>query len=118
MTPDEHAFFFFCKSGDDNAQKTDRIMDHLIWFLYDQVPMSLEMLDRCNDVVRQYLTGRREGRNRKRGEQQELEKFLYFEDAFPKLAVVSSYLFYSAFVTELRTYATLGEICKARLLFS
>ena len=92
MTPDEHAFFFFCKSGDDNAQKTDRIMDHLIWFLYDQVPMSLEMLDRCNDVVRQYLIGRREGRNRKRGEQQELEKVLYFEDAFPKLAVVSSYL--------------------------
>lgn len=106
MMPDRHAFFFFCKSGDDNAQKSDRIMDHLIWFLYDQVPMSLEMLDRCNDVVRQYLTGRREGRNRKRGEQQELEKVLYFEDAFPKLAVVSPHLYRSVPGAELCTCAT------------
>jgi hypothetical protein len=88
-TPEEYAHFFFCKSGDDNAQKTDRIMDHLLYYLYDLVPMSLESLDRCNDIVRQYLAGRTEGRSRKRTQQQdasEAERTLYFEDAFPRMA--------------------------------
>jgi hypothetical protein len=66
-------------------------MDHLIWYLYDLTPMTLESLDRCNDIVRQYLAGRSAGRNRKRGQQDagtDGDKILYFEDALPKMADV------------------------------
>lgn len=86
--PDENAFFFFCRSGDDNAQKTDRIMDHLLAYLYDLVPMTLEILDRCNDICRQYLAARSEGRSKRRTQQDatDAEKILYFEEAFPKMA--------------------------------
>jgi hypothetical protein len=89
-TPEEFAFFFFCKSGDDNAQHTDRIMDHLLYYMYDLVPMTLEILDRSNDIVQQYLAGRTEGRSRKRGQQDssDSDKTLYFEDAFQKVAEV------------------------------
>ncbi|KIW00260.1 uncharacterized protein PV09_08150 [Verruconis gallopava] len=89
--PEEHTMFFFCKSGDDNAQKTERIMDHLVYYLFDLVPMSLEILDRCNDIARQYLAGSNEGRRRRKTMQQdspEAEKTLNFEEAFQRMAEV------------------------------
>jgi hypothetical protein len=53
--------------------------------------MSLEALDRCNEIVRQYLAGRKEGRTKRRAQVQdasEAERTLYFEDAFPRMAEV------------------------------
>lgn len=89
---EEYAHFFFCKNGDDNAQKTDRIMDHLLYYMYELVPMSLEILDRCNEIVRQYVAGRGQVRTQKKRTQaqetSEAEKMLDFEDAYTRMAEI------------------------------
>ena len=47
--------YFFCKNGDNDAQKSDRILNQILCRLYSSCPSSLDIMDRCNDIVGKYL---------------------------------------------------------------
>jgi hypothetical protein len=47
--------YFFCKNGDNDAQKSERILAQILCRLYSSCPPSLDIMDHCNDVVGKYL---------------------------------------------------------------
>src|ERR1700709_1818786 len=49
--------YFYCNNGNDDAQKTERILSQILAQLYAQVSssQSLDLIDGCNDAVRRYL---------------------------------------------------------------
>lgn len=81
--------YFFCKNGDNDAQKSDRILSQILGWLYASTPPTLETIDRCNDIVRRYLqrptsgggSGKKDDKDADGG-----EKGLPFEEAYAALA--------------------------------
>jgi len=81
--------YFFCKNGDNDAQKSDRILSQILGWLYASTPPTLEIMDRCNDIIRRYLARPSSGSGGSAGKKDDkdadAEKGLPFEEAYATL---------------------------------
>ncbi|KAL9070018.1 MAG: hypothetical protein Q9157_005969 [Trypethelium eluteriae] len=79
--------FFFCKTGDDYGQLTDRIFRQALHALYINAEKSnLETLDKCNEAVRRYIAGFESGDNKGTEKNKDEDKATTFDEAFRAVA--------------------------------
>lgn len=81
---DAITIIFFCRKTEDNAQKTELICKNILFTLYQHVELdSIDVLDRCNEAMRGYLTGITAGRRVDSSKDE--DRGTSFETAFRKI---------------------------------
>ncbi|KAL9088488.1 MAG: hypothetical protein Q9165_006212 [Trypethelium subeluteriae] len=79
---------FFCRKGEDNAQKTDLIFQNILHALYAHAAnTTIDVLDKCNEAVRGYLANPVASKDGKRPEKgKDEDRGTSFEDAFRNIS--------------------------------
>lgn len=85
---DALTIMFFCRKGEDNAQKTDLIFQNILHALYTHAEKAnIDVLDKCNEAVKGYLANSgvvKDGKRPEKGKDE--DRGAPFEDAFRSIA--------------------------------